>query len=129
MNETVTRIFDYARDHYGVEPDYPFSNEPDIPVLRHRGTRKWFALLMNVSAGVLCMEGDRIDIINVKCDPVLSASLKTQKGFLPGYHMNHDQWLTILLDGSVPLEDILPLLDMSYELTMQKPKKRRRASE
>ncbi|MEE3493066.1 MmcQ/YjbR family DNA-binding protein [Ruminococcus sp.] len=126
-NELMIRIMDYAREHYGVEPDFPFPNYPDIPVLRHHGSRKWFAIFMNVSRSVLRLDGDDpVDIMNVKCDPILSGSLRMQEGYLPGYHMNHDQWLTILLDGTVPLEEIIPLLDMSFDLTFRLPKKRRK---
>ena len=119
MNELMIRIFDYAREHYGVDPDCPFPNDPDTPVLRHLGTRKWFAIFMNVSRAALHLEGEgRVDIMNVKCDPLLSGSLRKEPGYLPAYHMNHDLWLTILLDGTVSFEDIIPLLDMSFELTM-----------
>ena len=129
-NELMIRIMDYAREHYGVEPDFPFPNYPDIPVLRHHGTRKWFAIFMNVSRSVLRLDGDEpVDIMNVKCDPILSGSLRMQEGYLPGYHMNHDQWLTILLDGTVPFEEIIPLLDMSYDMTFKMPKKRRKPKE
>lgn len=130
MNELMIRIFDYVRHHYGIEPDCPFSTDPDIPVLRHIGSRKWFAIFMNVSRSVLRLEGeDRVDIVNVKCDPILSGSLRLQEGYLPAYHMNHDQWLTILLDGTVPLEDIISLIDMSYELTMIRKKSRSKPAE
>ena len=129
-NELMIRIMDYAREHYGVEPDFPFPNYPDIPVLRHHGTRKWFAIFMNVSRSVLRLDGDEpVDIMNVKCDPILSGSLRMQEGYLPGYHMNHDQWLTVLLDGTVPYEEIIPLLDMSYDMTFRMPKKRRKPKE
>lgn len=129
-NELMIRIMDYAREHYGVEPDFPFPNYPDIPVLRHHGTRKWFAIFMNVSRSVLRLDGDDpVDIMNVKCDPILSGSLRMQEGYLPGYHMNHDQWLTVLLDGTVPYEEIIPLLDMSYDMTFKMPKKRRKPKE
>lgn len=129
-NELMIRIMDYAREHYGVEPDFPFPNYPDIPVLRHHGSRKWFAIFMNVSRSVLRLDGDDpVDIMNVKCDPILSGSLRMQEGYLPGYHMNHDQWLTILLDGTVPYEEIIPLLDMSYDMTFRMPKKRRKPKE
>ena len=127
MNDLQQQLFAYAQEHYGVIPDYPFSDDPDTPVLRHHGTRKWFAIFMNVSRSVLHLDGDgRVDVMNVKCDPILSGSLRLQEGYLPAYHMNHDQWLTILLDGTVPLEEITPLLDLSFELTMKKPKKQNR---
>lgn len=129
-NELMIRIMDYARTHYGVEPDFPFPKYPDIPVLRHHGSRKWFAIFMNVSRSVLRLDSDDpVDIMNVKCDPILSGSLRMQEGYLPGYHMNHDQWLTILLDGTVPLDEIIPLLDMSFDLTFRIPKKRRKTKE
>lgn len=129
-NELMIRIMDYAREHYGVEPDFPFPNYPDIPVLRHHGTRKWFAIFMNVSRSVLHLDEDEpVDIMNVKCDPILSGSLRMHEGYLPGYHMNHDQWLTILLDGTVPYEEIIPLLDMSFDMTFKMPKKLRKPKE
>ena len=37
-------------------------------------------------------------------------------GFLPGYHMNKQHWITILLEGSVSEAKILDFLDMSYDL-------------
>ncbi len=126
---TVTeRLFAYAADTYGVEPDYPFSTAPTYAVLRHLSNRKWFALVMDVPRVRLGLDGDnRVDILNIKCDPILSGSLRMEKGYFPAYHMNHEGWLTILLDGTVPVEDIIPLLDMSYELTLRLPKKRRKS--
>ena len=125
MNELMQALFDYAQFTYGIEPDCPFPND-DYPVLRHRDNKKWFAIFMNVDRSVLNIGGEgRVDIMNVKCDPILSGSLRLNDGYLPGYHMNHEQWLTILLDGTVPFEDITPLLDMSYELTMKKYKRKK----
>ncbi len=119
-------LFAYAANTYGVEPDYPFSTAPTYAVLRHLSNRKWFALFGDVARCKLGLEGEeRVDIINVKCDPILSGSLRLQEGYFPAYHMNHDGWLTILLDGTVPTEEIIPLLDMSFEMTMVKPKKRK----
>lgn len=36
--------------------------------------------------------------------------------FFPGYHMNKKHWFTVLLDGSVPDDEICRLLDESYVL-------------
>ena len=128
MNEPEKQICAYAEEHYGVEPDYPCPNDPETPVLRHPGPKKRFAILMNVSRSTLHLDGDGyIDIMNVKCDPILSGSLRMEPGFLPAYHMNHDLWLTILLDGTVPFEELTSLLDMSFDLTMKKPKKRNKS--
>ena len=38
-------------------------------------------------------EGE-VDILNVKCDPILSGSLRMQPGFFPAYHMNKEKWIS-----------------------------------
>ncbi len=124
MNEIKEQILRYAKKTYKTIPDAPFSTAPTYSVLRHGGTRKWYALFMDVPRNRLGMDSDeRVDILNVKCDPILSGSLRMNKGFLPAYHMHRENWLTILLDGTVGAEDIYPLLDMSYELTKKKRNK------
>jgi predicted DNA-binding protein (MmcQ/YjbR family) len=42
---------------------------------------------------------------------------RRQPGILPGYHMNKDNWLTILLDGSAEDELIKELLELSFDMT------------
>ena len=54
------------------------------------------------------------------------SSLRGETGIFPAYHMNKASWITAALDGSVPAETIELLLDVSYELT--KPKPRRKAA-
>ena len=111
------RLFDYAKEKYGVEPDYPFSTAPTYPVLRHADTRKWFAIFMDVPRARLGLAGDgSVDVVNVKCD-AMAGALRRTPGILPAYHMNREKWVTVLLDGTVPAEEICPLLDLSYSLT------------
>ena len=61
--------------------------------------------------------GRMVDLLNVKCDPVLIGSLLLKDGFFPAYHMSKDNWVSILLDDRMNDEKIKTLLDMSYELT------------
>lgn len=78
----------------------------------------------------MTVAGDRIglpdcedvDIINVKLDPMLIGSLQMADGFIPAYHMNKENWISILLDGTVDIGRIADLLDMSYEMTGSKNK-------
>lgn len=86
---------------------------------------KWYAIIMRVKRQILGLDGEGfVDVMNVKCDPILVGSLRMKNGFLPAYHMNKDKWISILLDGSVTKEEILPLIDESYNLVMPKAKKR-----
>ena len=69
-------------------------------------------------------EGE-VDILNVKCDPVLSGSLRMQQGFFPAYHMNKEKWISILLsEASENDEMIKDLIDWSYQATAAKKKKK-----
>ena len=67
-----------------------------------------------------------VDIIDVKCDPDMTNMIIQTYGFLPGYHMNKQHWITILLDGSVSEAKVLDFLDMSYDLIDGARRKRRK---
>mgnify|MGYP000517419295 CR=1 FL=1 len=57
-----------------------------------------------------------MDVVNLKCEPDLIPNLINEKGIYPAYHMNKKHWCTIYLDGTVGLEEIYKLIDISYEL-------------
>ena len=112
----------YISDHYSTEPDYPWADTPRSAVFRHAGNRKWFALITEVPRVRLGLAGtEPLDVVNFKCDPILIASLRGETGIFPAYHMNKASWITAALDGSVPLETLRLLLDVSYELTRSNP--------
>ena len=109
-------IFQYVKEQYGTEPEYLWKKDPDSAVLRHKNG-KWYAVIMTVEKSKLGLEGnDLVDIMDVKCDPEMISMIIQTYGFLPGYHMNKQHWITILLEGSVSEAKILDFLDMSYDL-------------
>ena len=117
----------YILNYYATQPDYPWADTPRAAVFRHAGNRKWFALVMEVPRDKLGLAGtEQLDIVNFKCDPILISSLHGEPGIFPAYHMNKSSWITAALDGSVQTETIELLLDVSYELT--KPKIRRKTA-
>lgn len=61
-----------------------------------------------------------LDVVNVKCDPLLIGSLLAEPGFFPAYHMSKVNWITVALDDSVEDEKAKILLDMSFGLTSGK---------
>ncbi len=124
-NKAVTAaVLDYIRQQYGVEPEFLWVDNDTSAAIRHLSNKKWFgALLMDLPGYKLGLDGvERVDILNVKCDPVLIASLRDGVGYLPAWHMNKTHWLSLRLDGTLPVEDICSLIDLSFQLTG--PKKR-----
>ena len=121
---TQRELTEYIFDNYSVEPDHPFKMDDVSCVFRHVDNRKWFALTMNIPYRTLGIARDgNVDILDIKCDPILIGSLRGKPGILPAYHMNKDKWITLLLDGSAERGDIEALLAMSYELTVSKPRR------
>lgn len=111
-------VLRYAKERYGTEPEALWARFPDYAVLRRRESGKWYAVIMDVPRKKLGLDGDgRVDILDLKCDPLLVGSLREEKGVLPAYHMNKDRWIALLLDGSVPRDQVLGLLDLSYGIT------------
>ncbi|MDR2742298.1 MAG: MmcQ/YjbR family DNA-binding protein [Treponema sp.] len=111
-------VLKFALKQYGTEPEYLWIALPNYAVLRHTDNKKWYAIVMAVPRNRLGMNGnDLIDLLNIKCDPYLNGSLRMAEGFLPAYHMNKENWITVLLDGSVDKKIIFSLLDMSFTMT------------
>lgn len=117
-------LIDYIFDTYSVEPDYPFPRDDVSCVFRHIDNRKWFGIAMVIPYRTLGISRKgNVDILNIKCSPVIIGSLRGKPGFHPAYHMNKDKWITVLLDGSAGQKDITALLDMSYTMTASKIRK------
>ena len=118
-------VFAYAEKAYGAAPEYLWARFPQYGVLRHKDNGKWFGIVMDVPRAKLGLPGDgRADILNVKTDdPLLTDMLLHRKGFLPGYHFSRGSWISVLLDGTVPPEEICSLLDGSFQATAAAKKK------
>ena len=94
--------------------DHPFGD--DNSVIKHNGSRKMFALIMNLR-GQPC--------INLKLEPMEGDFLRGQfESISPGYHMNKMHWNTVYLNGDVPLELLRGLIKKSYDLTKSKRQKK-----
>jgi predicted DNA-binding protein (MmcQ/YjbR family) len=53
--------------------------------------------------------------VTLKCDPGLALELRAQfPAVTEGYHVNKKHWNTVLLDGSVPAEEVQDMVGHSY---------------
>ncbi len=93
----------------GAALDQPFHRDAVTTVARHRGNRKLFAIIMQTDSG---------PAVNLKCEPLRAGLLRGMfRDIRPGWHMNHDHWITVSLSGDVPDGLISQLTLESYELT------------
>ena len=135
-------IYRYMKKKYKAEPEFLWKRFPDYAVFRHQDNRKWFAIIMDVPAeklglpasynsklsdteaaftGMIRNVSSRIDVLNIKLDDLFLRDILLQKeGILPGYHLSRGNWISILLDGTVALPEILDLIDISFRTTASK---------
>lgn len=115
----------YIHKKYGVEPEQPWKKYPEKQTYKDKTSKKWFALVMPVSKRKLGFPEDgEIVVMNVKTEPEFIGMIANVDGYMPAYHMNKQHWLTVFLDGTVPLEQIFRRIDDSYQLVTDSPSKR-----
>ena len=118
------RLEAYVKATYGVESEQlPFRQE-DYAVLRHADTGRWFAVFIVKPKKAFDMDGEgNTEIVSLKIrDPLLADLLVQQTGYLRGYPSSKWNWVSIILDGTVPLEEVCRWLDESYAATKAKAK-------
>ena len=118
-------VFDYVSEKYGSEIEFLWRRTPNYAIFRNADNNKWYGAILDVKREKLGLDGEeKVDIVNVKVDdPMFRDSLLEQVGFFPGYHSSKGYWISILLDGTVPLEEIKNFIDESYDITAAKKKK------
>lgn len=116
------QVIDRIKGAYEADPAYLFRSNPHTAVFRLSENGKWFAVLIgNLPACKLGLKGEnRVDILNVKCDPDMAFAIVDHKHIFPAYHMNKLHWISILLDGKTPLEEISFLVAASHRLVSVK---------
>ncbi|MCH5160102.1 MAG: MmcQ/YjbR family DNA-binding protein [Clostridiales bacterium] len=111
------KIILYAKEKYGDEAEYLWQDLPDAAVIRRKDSRKWYVLLMAVLPKRLGLDGkEPIEIVDLRFDADELPNRIDNVSYFAGYHMNKKHWITILLDGSVSLDEILAYVDKSYAL-------------
>lgn len=111
-------LFVYAKKNFETIPDYPWKKMPNHAVLRHFKNRKWYGLVMNIPKEKLGLQSsEKVDVLNVKVNPEYSYFLLQKSDIYPAYHMNREHWVSVLLNGRVPDEEVYLLLQQSFILT------------
>jgi len=118
----------YAKQKYHTECEQlPFNHE-DYAILRHTDSGKWFAVFIVKPRSKFGLNGDgEAEIVSLKIrDPLLADMLTQQPGYLRGYPSSKWNWVSVVLDGTVPFDDICRWLDESYAATRSGAKNQRK---
>ena len=113
----TAKVLAYAKEKYGVSPEYLWEKTPNNAVLRRSDTGKWFAAILTVRRDRLSLSGqEEEEIIDFRVDSAQIPDLLKQGNYLSGYHMNKKHWVTVLLNGSVSFDELKIRIDESYAL-------------
>ena len=111
----------YVRDKYGDELEFLWEKYPNAAIWRRKDTKKWYALIMEISERKLGLDSDNlVEILDLRGDPAELKNLVDGEKYFAGYHMNKKSWLTMKLDGSISFDEICRRLDESYNRATKK---------
>lgn len=111
-------LTEYIRDRYGRALEFLWDKLPEAAIWRRGDNEKWFGILMKVSRRKV--DGSDIDdiveVIDLRMDKEEKENILARDGYFPGWHMNKDSWFTIILDGTVPDDELIEQTDRSFYL-------------
>lgn len=104
---TREEIIRYCLTLPGTYEDYPFRDH-NWTVMRCRDNRKVFAWIFEREGNIW---------VNVKMQAEWRDFWRSAfPAVQPAYHLNKEHWSSIILNGTVPAEDIRRMLAESYDL-------------
>lgn len=105
----------YGMSFYNVYEEKPF-RDPNWQLVRIKGSKKTFLWIY---------EREGYINLNVKVNPEWRDFWRSAyESVTAGYHLNKEHWNTIILDGTIPEEEIKRMIAESYDLVTDSPTKR-----
>lgn len=113
--KTREEAIEYGLGFPDAYKDIPFHDDNWV-LIRVKGSKKAF---------LWTYERDGYINLNVKANPESRDFWRMHyDSVIPGYHQNKEHWNTIILDGSIPDEEIKIMIDESYDMVTDSPTKR-----
>ena len=114
----ANRITKLIIETYGDNPEYAWEKFPGFGIFRNPNNKKWYALIMSIDKSKLSSkENGEVEIINVKTDSTKISNLLKKQGFYPAYHMNKQNWISIILDDTIEDDEIFNYIKESHKYT------------
>ena len=109
--KTKKDVIDFCKTFPNVFEDYPFGDD-SWAAMRRLDSRHGFAWIFERNGKIW---------VNFKAEPMWGEFLRdTYQSVIPAYHMNKTHWNSLILDGSVPREEIENMIKESYNLCAKK---------
>ena len=112
----ANRMANFIIEKYKVYPEFLWDKYPGYGIFRNSRSNKWFGIILNVDKSKIIhnLTGE-IEIINLKLDDKVLDYIN-HDGVYPAYHMNKNAWVSVTLDDTLTDEEVMEMVDISYEL-------------
>ena len=119
------RVEGWIHREYDVAAEFPWEKYPGNGTFKCRENGKWFAAILTVAYGKLAGaegssahdEDEIVEVIDLKAPPDAIPSLTERPGVYAAWHMNKKHWISVILDDTLPDEDVAELIRASHALT------------
>ena len=139
---SAKKIISYVKEKFDGELEFLW-DDYDGAVFRNQDNKKWYGVIRKVREksfvtstlkrmkidGVISdhpllnikdfSDDDYIEVLDLHIDKEKSKEVIDYQNVFPGYHMNKESWITIILDKNTKLKDTYRLLDDSYQMTVK----------
>jgi len=102
-----TEVIEYCLKFEQVYEDYPFRDH-SWTTMRRKDNKRVFAWIF---------ERDGYIWVNVKVDPEWRGFWRSAyEAVVPAFHLNKIHWNSVILNGTIPEQDIKRMIGESYDL-------------
>lgn len=118
-SEQAKEVINYIEEKYGDKLEFLWEKFDNNAIWRNKQNNKWYGILLTVSERKLGIESDKIiEAIDLRYQKEKIEVICDNSKVYPGYHMNKKSWITIKLDYSLETNEIINLIDNSYNLSI-----------
>lgn len=115
--QAAEAVINFVHESFGDRLEFLWDKLPTAAILRHKVSKKWYAIFMKVSAQKLGLDDNSyIEILNLKVKSQNISKIVDNVKFFPAYHMNKSHWITVNLSKIDNISEITPLILESYFL-------------
>lgn len=120
-HEQTNRINGKIKDLFKDNPEFLWKKSKETCIYRNPENKKWYGLITSIDINILDKnKKGKVEIMNLKLDPIKIEQLLTVEGFYKAYHMNKKYWITLLLNNTHEDTLILELIKESHSYTEKK---------
>lgn len=120
-SDYLKSIIRHVQETYGDELEFLWKDTPDCAVWRRKDNRKWYGALLSAPSKYFgSFPEERIMVIDLRMKPEELDRLADDKQYFRGYHMNKKHWFSMVMDGSVDLNEVFYRIKNSYDLAKLK---------